>query len=97
MADTLKQKLDRIEGKASLLAKKIAELKQSRNASVSRINELEQIELRQKKEIQSLDTQVQYLSLSHTIAPKTEDIANSRDILAHLVREIDRCIADIGY
>ena len=35
MADTLKQKLDRIEGKASLLAKKIAELKQSRNASVS--------------------------------------------------------------
>ena len=96
MAEALKQRLDRIESKAALLRKKIAEMRESRNADESRIATLEEIDTRQKKEIERLNAQVQYLSLSHTIAPKTEDVVKSRNILAQLVREIDRCIADIG-
>ncbi|MDE5838566.1 MAG: hypothetical protein K2K52_07840 [Paramuribaculum sp.] len=97
MADALRQRLDRIESKTALLRKKIVDLRDSHNADMSRISNLEKSNLMQNKEIEKLNAQVQYLSLSHTIAPKTEEVLKSRDILAQLVREIDRCIADIGY
>ncbi len=96
MSDALKQRLDRIESKAALLAKKHAEMRESRKADETRIATLEELVDRQKKEIQQITAQVQYLKLSHTVAPNPEDVERSRDILAELVREIDRCIADIG-
>lgn len=96
MSDALKQRLDRIEGKAVLLARKQAEMRESRKADQTHIATLEELVDRQKKEIQQLTAKVQYLQLSHTVAPTPEDVDRSRDILAELVREIDRCIADIG-
>lgn len=97
MAEALKQRLDRIESKANLLKKKIAELRESRKVNQSHIASLLKSDEKQRKEIEQLNARIQYLSLSHTIAPTGEDLAKSRDILAQLVREIDRCIADIGY
>lgn len=96
MVGNLKQRLDRIESKAQLLAALHSRMLESKRADKLRIDDLIAREKLQSAEIKQLRTQVEFLTVSHSVVPSREDLASSRAMLAELVREIDRCIADIG-
>ena len=50
---------------------------------------------RQSREIADLRHQVEYLKVATSIAPSREAVEQSRAVLSELVREIDKCIADL--
>ncbi len=96
MVGKLRQRLDRIESKAQLLASLHSKFLETRRADTQRIEDLVAKEKQQNAEIARLRTEVEFLTVSHSVVPNRDDIASSRAMLAELVREIDRCIADIG-
>ena len=61
----------------------------SRIAAKSRIN-------RMRAENERLRSQVDYLKMAAIVAPEREDVERTRALLSNLVREIDKCIADLN-
>ena len=49
-----------------------------------------------RHELEALKLQVEYLSVSSALAPDRDTLENTRSIIADLVREVDRCIADLS-
>lgn len=48
-----------------------------------------------KAELQRLKVDNEYLAVMKTVAPTSEDVAAARSKLNGLIREIDRCIAEL--
>jgi len=92
---SLRQRLDSIEAKASLLVEKYARLRAAKAVSDRRNEELLRQVERQSREIADLRHQVEYLRVATSIAPSREAVEQSRAVLSELVREIDKCIADL--
>lgn len=95
MADDLRQRIERISSKAKLLSDLYVVLRQEKQAADSRIEALQQLIESQKKEIERLNQEVEYLKIATTIVPDREQVENSRAILIKLVREIDKCIQEL--
>ena len=51
--------------------------------------------LAQKKEIESLRQQVEYLQIATNVIPDNSQTERTRTLISTLVREIDRCINDL--
>lgn len=96
MPADLKQHLDRLENKAVLVGESYRRLRQKADLLSHRIAELTKRVEELEKENAELSVQVEYLRVVHTVAPNREAVAATRSMLARIVREIDRCIADIG-
>lgn len=95
MAGNLQQTVERVNNKAKILVEKYATLLKAKNEADMRIGQLsEQVE-QMKKTIETLQSQVEYLRIATTLVPDRRDVERSRAILSGLVREIDRCIADL--
>lgn len=56
---------------------------------------LQEIVDRQRREIQNLRTQLEYLQMASTFAPTREQVEQSRAVLSGLVRDINKCINDL--
>ncbi len=95
MATELDKSLARISEKAHILVQRYDAVCQERTQALERIAELEK-ELRDKQQrIEQLSLNNEYLSISSALAPSRDAVEKTRAIIAELVREIDRCIADI--
>ncbi len=95
MAGNLQQTIERVNNKAKILVEKYATLLKAKQDADMRIEQLsEQVE-QMKKTIETLQSQVEYLRIATTLTPDRRDVERSRAILSGLVREIDRCIADL--
>ena len=93
--ESLDKSLSRISEKMHVLAQRYGTVCQERTQALERIAELEK-ELRDKeRRIEQLSLHNEYLSVSSTLAPDRDAVEKTRTIIADLVREIDRCIADI--
>lgn len=93
--ESLDESLKRISEKAHIMVQRYDAVCQERTQALERIEALE-TELRDKqKRIEELQIRNQYLSVSSTLAPDRDAIDKTRATIANLVREIDRCIADI--
>lgn len=93
--ESLDKSLSRISEKMHVLAQRYGTVCQERTQALVRIAELEK-ELRDKeRRIEQLSLHNEYLSVSSTLAPDRDAVEKTRTIIADLVREIDRCIADI--
>ena len=93
--ESLDKSLSRISEKMHVLAQRYDTVCQERTQALERIAELER-ELRDKEQrIEQLSLRNEYLSVSSTLAPDRDAIEKTRNIITELVREIDRCIADI--
>ncbi len=93
--ESLDKSLSRISEKMHVLAQRYDTVCQERTQALERIAELER-ELRDKEQrIEQLSLRNEYLSVSSTLAPDRDTIEKTRNIITELVREIDRCIADI--
>ncbi len=71
-------------------------LEEAATAARQRIRELEQDNERLQKRIDLLNQENEYLRVVHSVSPSRSDAENTRALLAGLVRDIDKCIADLG-
>ncbi len=95
MAGNLQQTIERVNNKAKILVEKYATLLKAKEEADMRVEQLSEQVAQMKKTIETLQSQVEYLRIATTIAPDRKDVERSRAILSGLVREIDRCIADL--
>lgn len=96
MAIDLRQQLERVNAKTTLVLEKYAlmqkRLEQAR-AEIERLN----AELRSSRQsIEKLELQLEYLSVSHTVASSDAELERTKTMIEELVREIDSCIADLS-
>lgn len=96
MSADLKQRLDSLRTKTALLLKRHEMLEEAVTAARQRIRELEQDNERLQKRIDLLNQENEYLRVVHSVSPSRSDAENTRALLAGLVRDIDKCIADLG-
>lgn len=96
MSGNLKRRLDSVITKAQLLRQRHEQLMGELGRHQTRIAELTaQLELRDR-EISQLRQENEYLRVVHSITPSREEVERSRAILTELMRDIDKCIADLG-
>lgn len=96
MAIDLRQQLERVNAKTTLVLEKYALMQQrlvQARAEIERLNEELQ---RRRRDIEALEMKLEYLSVSHTVAPGAAELQGAKALIAELVRDIDRCIADIA-
>ena len=96
MALDLHEQLERVNAKTTMVLEKYA-LMQTRliqaRAEIARLHS----ELRAKEqELEALQLKVEYLTVSHAVTPGGDELQATKALIAELVREIDRCIADLN-
>lgn len=96
MAIDLRQQLERVNAKTTLVLEKYALMQERLAQARAEIESLRQQLVQQQRKIEELELQRQYLMLSHTVAPGADDTRRALDMIDGLVRDIDRCIADIA-
>ena len=95
MANDLKQTLERLRCKADLLVERYQLLLQEKQQVDMLNEELSSTIKKQQQEIDRLQQEVEHLKVVTTLTPKREDVEKSRAFLSKLVRNIDKCIAEL--
>lgn len=96
MPGELTDTIQRVSAKARLLVERYNVLLGLKHEADDRIRELDNLVLSQKKEIEMLRTENEYLRIATTLSPSRSDLDKTRQTIALLVREIDRCITDLS-
>lgn len=91
----IQHRLDAIQAKASLLVDRYKAEKQSKEKAMLTIAEQKQQIQRLQSRVVELTREVEILKTARLTAPTREDVERSRALLSSLVRDIDRCIADL--
>lgn len=96
MANELQQTLARIINKSNILVEKYHAL-ESTNAELASEKEqlVEEIE-KMKRTNELLQQENEYLKLAHVVAPNLKDVETARATISTLVRDIDKCIAQLN-
>ena len=84
-----------MSNKAKILVERYHVLLESKRQADARILEQDAMILAQKKEIESLRQQVEYLQIATNVIPDNSQTERTRTLISTLVREIDRCINDL--
>lgn len=96
MAGNLQQRIDRLQSKARLLADRYKAVKRGREEAEGRVAELQAQVLRLERELSLRDAEIERLKVSSVLTPDHKDVEATRTFLSELVREIDKCIAQLS-
>lgn len=96
MAANLQERINKIEAKAALMVERYGQLRQALADARGRIDELEDVIARQKRELEERDRQIEYLKVASVLSPDHHDVEATRAMLSGLVREIDKCINQLS-
>lgn len=96
MANDLQQTLERLNRKSLNLIERYQSVLQAKQAAEKRIIELETTIDTMRNRIETLERQVEYLSVVTTAFPSREEVKRSQARISELVREIDKCISDLS-
>lgn len=95
MAIDLAEQLSRINGKAQLLLIRYNALRGKVESLTSENQELRAVILAREAEIEKLKTEMEYLRIASTVDPDRKTKESVYTMLSDIVREIDRCVADL--
>lgn len=95
MASDLELSLRRIAEKSRFLTDRYKSVVDQRDKALARITELEALLEAQTKTVEKLKLELEFMTLASTIAPDRDSLEKARAMISGLVRDIDRCIADI--
>ncbi len=95
MADELQARIDSLKSKAKLLTERYKMIVQQKQLQNDRIGQLEATVDKQQREIRLLQQQNEQLRIVSTMAVEREDMEHTRTVLTQLVRDIDKCIAEL--
>lgn len=85
-----------IRTRSQLLVKRIADERAARRRAESRVEELTAECDTLRRRLAESERQVEYLKVARLVNTSREDIDRSRRVISDLVREIDKCIADLS-
>ena len=85
MARNLQQRIARLQSKASLLTDRYKAVKRAKE-EVARL----------RREISVKDAEIERLKVTSVLTPDHKDVEVTRAFLSELVREIDKCIAQLS-
>lgn len=92
MTANLPELLSRLSGKCEILAERYDLVKQQRDEAIARCDELQAMADSLKAQLQQANTEIEYLRISHKIAPTEEDARQAQAILSAMIKKIDKCI-----
>ncbi len=96
MAQQLQDQVERIAAKCGVLLEKYTLLRDSKAAVERELAEaLEQV-ARLRVEVEQLQRENRMLRLASAIAPDSESATEARRLLSKMVRDIDKCIAQLN-
>lgn len=87
--------LARIGSNLKVLTDKYALAKNERDQALSKCKELEEQVAKLSAKLQQANSQIEYLRISHKIAPTEDDVLRARILLTNLVKKVDKCIAQL--
>ena len=97
MAESLSEIFERLLSKQQILVERYRALEEKLNAADEANQKLAEENRKQKVLIEKLETANQYLRIARRIAPDQEAIGKSRELIARLVRDVDKCIEQLRY
>lgn len=96
MPTSFEQLIINLRNKSSLLQVRYEQLQKGIASRDERIAALEKELETARRENSKLRQQIEYLQVVHSVTPNREEIEQTRTLLTGLVREIDKCIADLS-
>ena len=84
--------LDRLGNKLELLCGKYALVKEERDRAQAERDELRQRVEQLTAALQQANTEIEFLRISHKLAPTPDDVLRSRILMTELVKKVDKCI-----
>lgn len=96
MPTSLEQLINNLQTKAKLLQSRYEYLQKEMELKEAQIQGLTKDLEKERRKSSELSQQVEYLQVVHSVAPSRENVASTRALLTGLVREIDKCIADLS-
>ncbi|WP_301203610.1 hypothetical protein [Duncaniella muris] len=96
MAGNLQQRIDRLQSKASLLTERYNAVKRAREEADRRAADLQARISRLERELAARDAEIERLKVTSVLTPDHKDVEATRTFLSELVREIDKCIAQLS-
>ena len=96
MAETLSQIFERMFQKQRILVDKYHALEAKNKELSDGKKELLKELQKQRAEIEKLQIENQYLKIAKTIAPDQATLQNSRELIAKLVRDVEKCIGQLA-
>ncbi len=92
MTANLPELLNRLSGKCEILTERYDLVRKQRDEAIARCDELQAIADSLKAQLQQANTEIEYLRISHKIAPTEEDARQAQVILTAMIKKIDKCI-----
>lgn len=92
---SLQQSVERLSAKMLVFSERFQWICTQRDEALSRISDLEQQLQSLQKRVDDLVKENEFLKIATTLAPTRRDVEHTRELLSSLVREIDKCIADL--
>lgn len=96
MATDLHNTLERLVNKCGVLVERYHALEQENKQLVKTIESLQAEVISLKKNNEQLERNNDYLVMARSIAPSKEIATQKRAIITQLVRDIDKCIAQLN-
>lgn len=95
MASDLQQQIERVQAKARVLGEKYLALRDAYDSARGEINDLKAQILARDRRLKEFEIKVEDLSVAASAEASAGSLDEARTIVAEMMREIDRCIADI--
>lgn len=96
MASELEPILTRIGEKSRLLTERYKVVLKERDEALNKIAELEEQLRDSRRQLQLMQSEVEFLKVSSVLAPTAESVTATRVMIRELISEIDRCLADLN-
>lgn len=95
MARDFNTRLESLRAKMTVVAERYASLEENYRGARDEIITLKAKALARERELEETRTRLEYMTVATTMASDRRSVEATRAMLADLVREIDRCIADL--
>ena len=96
MAGNLQERIDSIKSKAALLTDRYKAVKRAKEEAEEQVAELKAQILYLERELSAKDAEIARLKVTTVLTPDHRDVEATRALLSELVREIDKCIAQLS-
>ncbi|MDE6394221.1 MAG: DUF3450 domain-containing protein [Duncaniella sp.] len=96
MAGNLQQRIDSLKSKASLLTERYRAVRRAKDEAEEQVAELKAHIARLERELSAKNAEIERLKVTSVLTPDHKDVEATRALLSELVREIDKCIAQLS-
>ena len=96
MASDLQETLNRIVNKSTILIEKYHALEAENKSLAEQVESLRSELAHLKKEDEQLQMDNKYLKIARNVASSPEEMKAAKQVIASLVRDIDKCISQLN-